>query len=1008
MEKRNQRKRPQTPHLSCELCRERKIKCDKVDPCTNCVSAGVVCVPVHRPRLPRGVHARRARRMSPAPAPAPAPTPAAGPVSPKEPQMYASSSAVAAVDEDLRKRIHRLEALVNSMRSATTSPCLASLSQSGINNSHPAPTGSLSCSPSAPGVQKQAPLTPGSDCFWTNLTGEGVDQIQELDWKIGSTSEHTKADSHSPPTPNASKMDGGGLRVLGLSGNNPALAWTPLLEDKEMTRQLCQVYLQQVDPIIKILHRPSVEKWIMQGERYLGFPERHVAVDALGSAICYAAAASLTDDQCPAHFQSSKSSGIVADCRRACEAALERSGLLASPSITVLQAFVLYLIARRSEDRSQAAWTLTAVAVRLAKALGLHMEPDETFFSQQMRRRLWLTISLMDLQASFSQASEPLINTEEAISTFVLPRHINDSDFDPTTAHDIPDREGLCDTTFALVTYHIQLAGRALNFSAAASAQGKASQQQHAQHFERNALRLLHFCDPESSPYAWFTWHGTQCLVSGARLSALRPLQRLQPCSGSSQPSPSPPPCLQEHNAELLRLAVNVLEKAHLMHTDLRGEGFRWYVTIPWHALAVAITECSLCPDVTQTRCAWPTIEACYQLLRREGMAGQEEAIQRPLEKLIRRARETASPLLQLASPSPTFGFSSSAVTSAAPTPQSRSSTAPSDSLSDLSWPTAFSHSHSQSHLGLDLAPACPVQPLTKLDLDPMLLPFDMEGQPLLAGQMPRVDVEPSLRTWEQLMSEIDQAESAGSNIVLYTLPTHAMALRMPFNQAFWEEYLSGQDATLPSLPDTSTLSSRVIRILGGNPGAMHLQGTNTYLVGTGQSRILIDTGQGLPIWLTRVTELLHSHDLSISHILLTHWHGDHTGGVPGLVSYNPALAEHVYKNLPDADQKPIADGQIFAVQGATVRAIFTPGHSVDHMCFLLEEENALFTGDNVLGHGYSVAPDLGRYMESLERMAGLGCGLGYPAHGAVIDDLPGKLEEYIRHKETRVRGALS
>ncbi|KAF7597156.1 hypothetical protein BBP40_009495 [Aspergillus hancockii] len=234
------------------------------------------------------------------------------------------------------------------------------------------------------------------------------------------------------------------------------------------------------------------------------------------------------------------------------------------------------------------------------------------------------------------------------------------------------------------------------------------------------------------------------------------------------------------------------------------------------------------------------------------------------------------------------------------------------------------------------------------------------------------------------------------------------MALRMPFNQAFWEEYLSGQEASLPSLPDISILSSRVTRILGGNPGAMHLQGTNTYLVGTGRSRILIDTGQGLPIWLTRLTHLLHSNNLSISHILLTHWHGDHTGGVPDLISYNPTLAEHVYKNLPDADQKPITDGQIFSVEGASIRAIFTPGHSVDHMCFLLEEENALFTGDNVLGHGYSVAQDLGRYMESLDRMAGLHCGLGYPAHGAVIDDLPAKLNEYIRHKEARVRGVLS
>ncbi|KAL2855958.1 beta-lactamase-like protein [Aspergillus pseudoustus] len=234
------------------------------------------------------------------------------------------------------------------------------------------------------------------------------------------------------------------------------------------------------------------------------------------------------------------------------------------------------------------------------------------------------------------------------------------------------------------------------------------------------------------------------------------------------------------------------------------------------------------------------------------------------------------------------------------------------------------------------------------------------------------------------------------------------MALHMPFNQSFWAEYLSGQEANLPVLTDIATLSSRVIRILGGNPGAMHLQGTNTYLVGTGPSRILIDTGQGLPIWITRIANYLAQHNISVSHILLTHWHGDHTGGVSDLISHNPSLAGHVYKNTPDSDQESIEDGQIFAVQGATIRAIFTPGHSIDHMCFLLEEENALFTGDNVLGHGFSVAPDLGRYMLSLACMRDLRCGTGYPAHGAVIRDLPAKLEEYIRHKDARVQGVLA
>lgn len=77
-------------------------------------------------------------------------------------------------------------------------------------------------------------------------------------------------------------------------------------------------------------------------------------------------------------------------------------------------------------------------------------------------------------------------------------------------------------------------------------------------------------------------------------------------------------------------------------------------------------------------------------------------------------------------------------------------------------------------------------------------------------------------------------------------------------------------------------------------------------------------------------------------------------------------------------------------------------------MCFILEEENALFTGDNVLGHGYSVVEDLGPYMESLARMADLHCAIGYPAHGARIDDLPVKMRDYIRHKEARVWQVLS
>lgn len=148
---------------------------------------------------------------------------------------------------------------------------------------------------------------------------------------------------------------------------------------------------------------------------------------------------------------------------------------------------------------------------------------------------------------------------------------------------------------------------------------------------------------------------------------------------------------------------------------------------------------------------------------------------------------------------------------------------------------------------------------------------------------------------------------------------------------------------------------------------------------------------------------MLQESRIDISLVLLTHWHGDHTGGVPDLLSHDPTLASRIYKNKPDQNQQPITDGQVFRVHGATVRAVFTPGHAVDHMCFLLQEENALFTGDHVLGHGYSVVLDLSEYMDSLAHMAALRCTTGYPGHGAKIEDMGAKLGEYIHQKESRV-----
>jgi ribonuclease/clavin/mitogillin len=222
-------------------------------------------------------------------------------------------------------------------------------------------------------------------------------------------------------------------------------------------------------------------------------------------------------------------------------------------------------------------------------------------------------------------------------------------------------------------------------------------------------------------------------------------------------------------------------------------------------------------------------------------------------------------------------------------------------------------------------------------------------------------------------------------------------------------------------LPDFARLSPRVATVLGHNPGPFTGPGTNTYIVGTSKRPILLDTGIGVPKW----AELLPIglRELSgadqFERILLTHAHQDHIGGVKDATRLFGRL-EVLKKPWPaqgpdDAAGVPITaidDDSTVTTEGATVRAIFTPGHAPDHLCYYLAEEKAVFTGDVILGAGTTVIPDgtgdLGQYMDSLRRLLALDVETIYPAHGPVIRDAKGKIREYIAHRELRERQVLS
>jgi glyoxylase-like metal-dependent hydrolase (beta-lactamase superfamily II) len=214
-------------------------------------------------------------------------------------------------------------------------------------------------------------------------------------------------------------------------------------------------------------------------------------------------------------------------------------------------------------------------------------------------------------------------------------------------------------------------------------------------------------------------------------------------------------------------------------------------------------------------------------------------------------------------------------------------------------------------------------------------------------------------------------------------------------------------------MPDVDVWSPRVAVALGQNPSAFTGPGTNTYLVGTGEARLLLDPGQGVPSYLPVLERAMERAGCRrIQEIVLTHGHPDHIGGVRAVRERFGALRVSKFPwpeldaSYADLDLLPLADGAVVKTEGATLRGVFTPGHAPDHLCFVLEEEHALFSGDNVLGVGTTVIPnesgDLAQYLRSLDALLALAPRRIYPAHGPAIDDGVGKLREYIAHRHER------
>ena len=209
---------------------------------------------------------------------------------------------------------------------------------------------------------------------------------------------------------------------------------------------------------------------------------------------------------------------------------------------------------------------------------------------------------------------------------------------------------------------------------------------------------------------------------------------------------------------------------------------------------------------------------------------------------------------------------------------------------------------------------------------------------------------------------------------------------------------------------EPQTVSPLVRRITAANPSHMTGFGTNTYLVGNDEV-LVIDPG---PEDATHTKAILKAAKGRIRWIMCTHTHPDHSPGVPALKAETGAEVMAWSNRGGLRTDRRLRDGDQLVTDEFTITAVHTPGHAGNHLCFFLEDERMLFSGDHIMqGSTVVITPpdgDMGAYLESLAKVRALKLQAIAPAHGYVITDPNAVIDWYTSHRlerEAQLHGLL-
>ncbi|GAB7350167.1 hypothetical protein MBLNU459_g0832t1 [Dothideomycetes sp. NU459] len=640
---------------SCVTCRKRKVKCDKLHPCSNCARAHIECVFPTPGRAPR-----KARKVSDT----------------RDAELLARLRRLEGVVKGLGVEVSNDDAVPDAGREPDRGPVVdqSSAAQSlniarspdDNNNNHISSSGCNNSNSNVVSLEddfgERTRVIDGhtfgrlesrfgrlvvnegksryiNNSFWANLSTE----VEDLKGILNEASD----DDADGDSPNAAATQAGQHHgwVFSFSSQNvDLLSLHPIPVQIET---YWNVYRERVDPLVKVLHIPTTEPTVLAAASHLANLSK--SFEVLMFTIYYGAATSLTTEECLAKLGEERSV-LLSRYRFAIEQALARANFLTTEELVVLEAFVVYLICLRRNNDARVIWTLTGLVVRIAQTIGVHRDGAHfglTPFEIEMRRRVWWQVCILDVRASEDHGCDPTI-TEQTFDT-KMPLNINDVDLDPTMKEFPPERVGCTDMSFSLIRFEVANTFRRLNyippgkpracgdFFASVSLDDK--ERWITECHQRLEERYLKHCDM-SVPMYWVTATVSRLMMSKMWLMVYHPFQRQD--GGRSLNS--------ETKEKLFITSLENMEYSLLLETEGRTMQWGWLFKtyMQWHALAFIMVE--LChrtrgPLVDR---AWMAVEKVREDHWGEMSPGSNNGhLWKPLMRLFAKAKAARAQALQ-------------------------------------------------------------------------------------------------------------------------------------------------------------------------------------------------------------------------------------------------------------------------------------------------------------------------------------------------------------------------